>query len=124
MSSLQRGTAPITGSCDAAPSHDADERRATWRFPCSSYSDDARQLSRRQLHGQFLLDVTFGATDGSNTFAGVIVGYVLEVSPAPGAATFNDVPTTDFAFQYIEALVASGITGGCGGAPSTVPTTP
>ena len=34
---------------------------------------------------------------------------------SPALATFNDVPTTDPAFQYIEALFASGATGGCGG---------
>jgi hypothetical protein len=38
-----------------------------------------------------------------------------QVSPAPNAASFNDVPTNDPAFQFIEALVASGITAGCGG---------
>jgi hypothetical protein len=36
------------------------------------------------------------------------------VSPAPGAATFNDVPTDHPFFQFVEALSASGITGGCG----------
>ena len=46
---------------------------------------------------------------------GLVIGYQLQVSPAPATATFNDVPTSDFAFQYIEALAASGITGGCGG---------
>jgi S-layer homology domain len=47
--------------------------------------------------------------------AGVAIGYKLQVSPAPATATFNDAPTTDPGFQYIEALAASGITGGCGG---------
>ncbi len=53
--------------------------------------------------------------DGTETFGAVRVYYQLQVSPAPGAATFNDVPTSDPAFQFIEALVASGITAGCGG---------
>jgi len=53
--------------------------------------------------------------DSTNSFASLIVGYKLQVSPAPGAATFTDVPTGDPGFQYIEALVASGITAGCGG---------
>ena len=52
--------------------------------------------------------------DGSTTFGGVRIRYQLQVSPAPGTATFNDVPTSDPAFQFIEALVASGITAGCG----------
>ena len=39
------------------------------------------------------------------------------VSPAPATATFNDVPTNHPFFQFIEALSASGITGGCNSAP-------
>jgi hypothetical protein len=46
--------------------------------------------------------------------AGVAIGYQLQVSPAPGAATFGDVPTSHPFFQFVEALAASGITGGCG----------
>ena len=36
------------------------------------------------------------------------------VSDPPPSATFNDVPTNHPFFQYIEALAASDITGGCG----------
>ena len=43
------------------------------------------------------------------------VGYQLKVSPAPAVATFLDVPTNHPFFQFVEALAASGITGGCGG---------
>jgi len=57
---------------------------------------------------------TFDAVDGSNLLVGAIISYQLEVSPPPGTATFNDVPTSHPFFQYIEALSASGITGGCG----------
>ena len=46
---------------------------------------------------------------------GVTVGYRLQVSPAPSTATFGDVPTDHPFYQFIEALAASGITGGCGG---------
>jgi len=45
----------------------------------------------------------------------VIVHWKRQVSPAPATATFNDVPTGHWAFQFIEALADSGITGGCGG---------
>lgn len=45
---------------------------------------------------------------------GFVIGYKLQVSPAPASATFADVPTSDFGFQYVEALVAAGVTGGCG----------
>ena len=37
------------------------------------------------------------------------------VSPAPAVATFGDVGTGNSIFPFVEALVASGITGGCGG---------
>jgi hypothetical protein len=53
------------------------------------------------------------ADDASLKIGGMIVGYVLQVSPAPVTASFNDVPTSHPFFQYIEALKASGITGGC-----------
>ena len=46
------------------------------------------------------------------------VFYKLQVSPAPGTATFSDVPTSHLFFQYIEALAASGITAGCTAPPN------
>jgi len=55
------------------------------------------------------------AFDGTTKFNNVAVGFRRSASPAPATATFGDVPTTDPAFQYIEALAASGITGGCAG---------
>jgi len=55
-----------------------------------------------------------GQTDGSTKFNDFWVYYNLQVSPAPAQASFGDVPTNDFGFQYVEALSASGITGGCG----------
>jgi hypothetical protein len=51
--------------------------------------------------------------DGSTAISQIIIGYKLQVSPAPGTATFTDVPTSDFAFQFIEAFNAAGITVGC-----------
>lgn len=47
-------------------------------------------------------------------FGWVEIWWHRAVSPAPATPSFNDVPTTDFGYQYIEALKASGITGGCG----------
>ena len=54
-------------------------------------------------------------TSGTTKIYKMMVYYKLQVSPAPGTATFTDVPTSYWAFQYVEALAASGITGGCGG---------
>jgi hypothetical protein len=56
-----------------------------------------------------------GQTDGSAKFNNIALKYRHRVSPAPAQASYSDVPTTDFGFQYIEALAGSGITGGCGG---------
>jgi len=48
-------------------------------------------------------------------FRGVIVHWKRQISPEPAVATFADVPVGAFGFRHIEALVASGITAGCGG---------
>lgn len=38
-----------------------------------------------------------------------------QISPAPGSATFNDVPPSHPFFQPVEAMADAGISGGCGG---------
>ncbi len=48
-------------------------------------------------------------------FGGVQVTWKRQVSAPPPAPTFGDVPAGDPAFEYIEALAASGITAGCAG---------
>jgi hypothetical protein len=48
-------------------------------------------------------------------FSNVRVYYTLQVSPAPAVATFGDMPTSHPFFRFVEALVASGVTAGCGG---------
>jgi hypothetical protein len=48
-------------------------------------------------------------------FGAIEVWWHRRVSDAPAVATFGDVPTSHPFFQFIEALAASGITGGCGG---------
>jgi hypothetical protein len=53
--------------------------------------------------------------DASTAIGRVLVGYILEVSPAPGNASFADVPPSHPFFQYVEALLASQVTAGCGG---------
>lgn len=50
---------------------------------------------------------------GQVKFRGAEVWYKRKVSPAPGTATFTDVPLSDFAFQFIEAFSSAAITVGC-----------
>ncbi len=64
---------------------------------------------------RLFLHVIFDAIDPNLQFRGAVLGYRLQVSTAPATATFNDVPTNHPFFQFVEALAASGITGGCGG---------
>jgi len=56
-----------------------------------------------------------GAAGDDLRFKGVRLEWSRQISPAPATATFDDVPLGSFGFKQIEALVDSGITGGCGG---------
>ncbi len=73
-------------------------------------------LSPVQVNNQnpLAVIVTTGST-AATTFSAVKLYYRLQVSPAPGLATFTDVPTTHPFFKFVEALYSSGITAGCGG---------
>lgn len=55
------------------------------------------------------------STNNSCSFFGVRLFWKRQISPAPSAATFYDVPTSHPFFRYVEALAKSGITSGCGG---------
>ena len=51
---------------------------------------------------------------GNTGIYGFEVNYTLQVSAPPAVATFpNDVPTTHPLFRFVEAMAASGLTGGC-----------
>lgn len=73
----------------------------------------------RNVHNQLVVDVEThaGPTGGGGAFGWVEIWWKRTVSPAPATADFNDVPTTHPFFQFIEALKASGITGGCQASP-------
>ena len=63
---------------------------------------------------ELVVTVVTGAGDGTTQLSGYYIGYKLQISKAPSDPTFGDVPTTHLYFRAIEALAASGITGGCG----------
>lgn len=58
---------------------------------------------------------TAGVSNSTLRLFGATLVWARVISPAPGSATFSDVPVGAFGFQHVEALVASGITAGCGG---------
>jgi hypothetical protein len=64
---------------------------------------------------KYWFQIDNSTTDGTTLFAAARVYYRVQVSPAPATATFGDVPTSSPFFRFVEALAASGITGGCGG---------
>jgi len=64
-----------------------------------------------------ILQVEQASTESLEYFGWVEVWWKPSVSPAPDIAQFNDVPTTHPFFQFIEALWASGISGGCSAYP-------
>jgi hypothetical protein len=70
-----------------------------------------------KLANTYLVNVILRASDSTTQFRSVRIFYRLRVSPAPATATFMDVPTNHIFFQWIEALAASGITGGCNNPP-------
>lgn len=64
--------------------------------------------------GVFLAHYLTSYLPPSAGLGGVKIIYKLQVSPPPAGATFGDVPAGHPFFQFVEALVASGITAGCG----------
>jgi hypothetical protein len=66
------------------------------------------------VNRRLFLEVGFPPSASATFATTAVLGYRLQVSPAPVTPTFNDVPTSHPFYQFIEALAASGITGGCG----------
>ena len=79
--------------------------------------DVAHTVQTRQgaLRIFYWIQLQMQAGDPNTMFRGCRVVWRRQVSPAPAVATFADVPTTHPQFRFVEALAASGITGGCGG---------
>jgi len=86
----------------------------------SGYSDIAPDRRINNLDCVLRVRVRLGDSDGDCNGSSIRLQkaraqWKRQISPAPGTATFNDVPTHHIFFQHIEALVDSGITAGCGG---------
>jgi len=85
--------------------------------PCAQVIEDVSSLNYivNNLTGRLFFDVVTGSGDATNSISGALIGYKLQVSPAPVMSDFGDVPTSSPQFQFIEALFDAGITAGCGG---------
>jgi hypothetical protein len=77
----------------------------------------AHQPLQIDNNNRYLIYVSNAVWNGAQAraFGGVNVWYRLQMSPAFATATFADVPTNYPYFRAIEALAASGVTGGSGG---------
>jgi hypothetical protein len=81
----------------------------------TDYVGPLNYLVASHLNGNGLvLNVEQAPSATSQYFGFVEVWWHRTVSDPPASASFNDVPTNHPFFQFIEALRASGITGGCG----------
>ena len=58
-------------------------------------------------------DTSEGTTDTDQYLYGVALRWKRQISPDPATTTFLDVPVGSTFHREIEALAASGITGGC-----------
>ena len=80
------------------------------RFPLTLPAPEVIDNGTRK----YFVEVTTGNTNAT-IFGAVRVYYRLQVSPAPAVASFTDVPIGHPQLRFVEALVAAGVTGGCGG---------
>jgi S-layer family protein len=82
---------------------------------CAHFAADLAAPETINNTSRYVVVALNESADGATSIGAVRVFYRLQVSPAPGQPTFSDVPGSDPAFQFIEALAGSGITSGCGG---------
>ena len=68
------------------------------------------------LGHSYVVEAQFPSSNNLS-FRSIRIFYTEPATFAPGAATFNDVPTTHPFFRFVEALAAAGITGGCSANP-------
>jgi hypothetical protein len=92
---------------------------STFSSAAHDWSTDFNQVPIGYIwHGAsgeaLILNVEQGSFPNPEYFGWVEVWWKRSVSPPPGSASFNDVPTNHPFYTFIEALYASGITGGCG----------
>jgi hypothetical protein len=100
-------TCPGFGSTNGVPNDTVV--LAPWNAPLPTITGSTE-------HNYFVA-VALSALDNTNSFSGVRLKWKRVVSPPPLVATFTDVPANHIFFQFIEALVKSGVTTGCTASP-------
>ena len=87
---------------------------ATSATPGWTYVSNTADVTIDNNNNSYFLQVSLYDDAGMHKLRRGLVYYHLQVSPAPLTATFNDVPVGHSQFQFVEALVAAGVTAGCG----------
>lgn len=82
--------------------NDSGSSGFTWR----NFDQDANTINYGSARVYFSTGTSYLA------LGPIMIWYQRQISPAPATATFPDVPKDYWAFQYVEALAASGITQG------------
>jgi hypothetical protein len=97
--------------------HGLNTMAASFSVPAHDWDTDFAAVSipvPDHLNYELVIEVENAPNPNYEYFGWVEVHWHRTVSPAPASATFGDVPTSHPFFQFIEALAAAGITGGCG----------
>jgi len=110
------GNAPCTSttivtlatSVSGAPGYAGDAQ--VFSTPLTWKNTDRSKDPAEILHS--FVRIHFSEGDDSLRAGLIAIWYKRQISPPPATATFPDVPTSHWAFQYVEALAASGITQG------------
>lgn len=106
------------GNCtNAAPQLHSDDNVVPGGCSYAFENTSAQGIVVNNYGGQILVRVFTTAGDSTTSFAGLVIGYKLQVAPAPAFATFADVPASHPYFQFIEALSRWGVTAGCSASP-------
>jgi len=108
---MARSVSPGVSAANITPVGSTGATPGCAFFPVAVTTPVAMNNGGTYLH----LFLNYGSTSATNKANVFRVFYKLQVSPAPGVATFADVPVGAAQHRFVEALVAAGITGGCGG---------
>ncbi|HEY7574865.1 MAG TPA: S-layer homology domain-containing protein [Thermoanaerobaculia bacterium] len=119
------GTNDVSAFLFALPGYDATATKSQLATVSSSGSGGKGYASAPDFTHTVNNNVRYGAgaqlvieiyvPSSSAKFKAVDLWWTRQVSPAPGVATFVDVPTNHPFFVTIEAFAKSGATSGCGG---------